>query len=300
MRRRPEASHRSGGLAEADSVIIVEAVREMEAVREASASPVAMMATLGGMHRGHEALLEQSRALGDTLIASLFLNPTQFNDSADLDTYPADTAADLEIFRAHGVDVVFMPSVDEMYPPGGSAPVDPGPLGDVLEGAHRPGHFIGVATVVARLFNVIRPDIAVWGAKDAQQNVIIREVSRRMGMPIDHRIVPTVREDDGLALSSRNARLSSDERAAAPVLYRALSKAHRLFLEGESDAATLRAAVREVVGNEALVALEYVSVASMRDLGEVTRAEAGAMVSLAAVVGNTRLIDNIVLGTGSD
>jgi len=277
-------------------VYIVETVREMETVRESSIGPVAMMATLGGMHAGHEALLTRAREVSATLVASLFLNPTQFNDASDLDRYPTDRERDLEIFRSHGVDVVFMPSVDEMYPPGSEELVDAGPVGSVLEGAHRPGHFAGVATVVAKLLDVIRPDIAVWGAKDAQQNVVIRRISSELGPKVDHRIIPTVRDEDGLALSSRNARLTPEGRAAAPVLWRALAGAQRRFQEGETSVHALLAGIRETVASQDLVSLEYASVSHPETLEDVRQAEDGSLVSLAAAIDHTRLIDNVVLG----
>ena len=258
-------------------------------------SPVSMMATLGGMHAGHEALLHRARREGRSLVASLFLNPTQFNDAADLERYPRDVDRDLAIFERHGVDVVFKPTVDEMYPPGHVTVVDPGPLGAMLEGAHRAGHFLGVATVVAKLLSVIRPDIAVWGAKDAQQNIVIRRMSQDLCLNVKHVIEPTVRAEDGLALSSRNARLSVAERQAAPVLFGALSGARALWDGGERRAEVLRRCVRDMVNGEALTELEYVSVAEPVALRELEQIVPGAVVSLAAVVGSTRLIDNVLL-----
>ena len=271
----------------------------MHAERARAESPVAMMATLGSMHAGHEALLEAARAAGRTVVASLFLNPTQFDDPSDLERYPVDVECDLEIFAAHGVDVVFKPSVTEMYPDGGSTTVDPGPLGRVLEGARRPGHFTGVATVVAKLLTIIRPDVAVWGAKDAQQNVVVRRISRDLGMAVKHVVVPTVRDADGLALSSRNTRLSEGERAAAPALHRALEHAREGFAAGETDAARLRAAVRAAIDSADVFDLEYVSLADPDTLEELETARTGALLSLAARLGTTRLIDNVVLDGGA-
>lgn len=274
---------------------VVESIVEMHHVRATLPSPVAMMATLGGMHEGHEALLNRARREGRSVVASLFLNPTQFDDPTDLKDYPRDVARDLDIFERHGVDVVFKPSVDEIYPPGHGTTVDPGPVGAILEGARRPGHFTGVATVVAKLLVAIRPDIAIWGAKDAQQNVVIRQVARGLCMNVHHVIEPTVRADDGLALSSRNARLSVDERKAAARLFEALSEARKLWRAGERQADVIRQRIRDILAGEPLVKLEYVSVAEPRALTELEEIEPGAVLSLAAFVGSTRLIDNVTL-----
>ena len=267
----------------------------MVEARRALDSPVSLMATLGGMHRGHEVLLDEARTVGRTLMASLFLNPTQFTPGEDLDRYPVDTERDLTIFRAKGVDILFMPSVEEMYPPGDDAYMDPGPVGDVLEGVHRPGHFRGVATVVAKICGTIRPDIAVWGAKDAQQNVVIQNVTDALGLPVEHRIIPTVRADDGVALSSRNRYLSPEERRAAPALYRGLQDAQTLWNSGEVDPVALKAAVEATSSREDLIHLDYVSVADPVTFAEVEQSRSGAVVSLAANLGGARLIDNIVL-----
>jgi pantoate--beta-alanine ligase len=276
-------------------VRVVETVSEMHAVRETLAGPVAMMATLGGMHAGHEALLERARGEGASLVASLFLNPTQFDDPSDLERYPTDKERDLEIFRRWGVDVVFAPSVEEMYPPGSSTVVDPGPIASVLEGAHRPGHFRGVATVVVKILTVLRPSVAVWGAKDAQQNVVIRRITRDLGMAVRHIVVPTVRAPDGLALSSRNTLLSPEERAQAPGLYAALARALAAWRAGERSAERLRDLVREEVASRPLLALDYVSLADPDTLAELEVARQGALLSLAARIGRTRLIDNVTL-----
>ena len=274
---------------------VISSVADMHAARRDLRAPVAMMATLGGMHAGHEALLRRARVLGASLVASVFLNPTQFDDPTDLEKYPADRERDLETFRRHGVDVVFAPSAAEMYPAGAATFVDPGPVAEVLEGAHRPGHFRGVATVVTKLLTVLRPDIAVWGAKDAQQNVVIRRISVDLGMPVAHEIVPTVRAEDGLALSSRNRHLGPRERAQAPSLHAALSRAVARWGSGERNAEVLRTAVRETLEQHSQVRLEYVSLADPDTLEELTEGRAGALLSLAAHVGRTRLIDNVTL-----
>jgi pantoate--beta-alanine ligase len=230
------------------------------------------------------------------VVASLFLNPTQFDDPSDLERYPTNRERDLQIFERHGVDVVFAPTPGDMYPPDAETTVDPGPIAAVLEGAHRPGHFLGVATVVAKILTLLRPDLAVWGAKDAQQNVVIRRISRDLCMGVEHVIVPTVRAPDGLALSSRNRHLSPEERGQAASLYAGLSAARSAWKSGERDAATLLGRVRRAVEAEPLARLEYVSLADPDTLEELPEARTGALLSLAAHVGGTRLIDNVTLG----
>jgi pantoate--beta-alanine ligase len=277
-------------------VRVITSIAEMHRTRGALESPVAMMATLGGMHDGHRALLTRARGAGASLVASLFLNPTQFDDPADLERYPGNREEDLEIFRELGADVVFVPTAEEMYPEGSSTEVDPGPVARILEGAHRPGHFRGVATVVTKILTILRPDIAVWGAKDAQQNVVIRRISRDLGMAVEHVTVPTVRAPDGLALSSRNRHLNEAERAQAISLYAGLERALRAWRSGLRDAELLRDEVRSTTATRPLVSLEYVSVAHPETLEELDVAEPGSLLSLAARVGRTRLIDNVVLG----
>lgn len=274
---------------------VVESIAEMHRLRSDLVGPVSMMATLGGMHAGHQALLARARAEGTSLVASLFLNPTQFGDPSDLERYPQNVESDLALFERMGVDLVFKPSVEEMYPPGHSMVVDPGTMGSMLEGAHRPGHFAGVATVVAKILCAVRPDVAVWGAKDAQQNVVIRRLTRELCMEVRHVVVPTVRADDGLALSSRNARLSDDERPAAAILFRALSEGAQLWKAGQRDAHTIRERVRAELGREPRVSLDYVSVASPETLAELESVVSGSLLSLAARLGPVRLIDNIIL-----
>jgi pantoate--beta-alanine ligase len=274
---------------------VLTTVAGMHVAREALQGPVAMMATLGGMHAGHEALLRRAREEGASLVASLFLNPTQFDDPSDLERYPTDRDKDLATFEGHGVDMVFAPTVEEMYPPGASTEVDPGPVARVLEGAQRPGHFRGVATVVAKILTVLRPDVAVWGEKDAQQNVIIRRLSQDLGMAVRHVLVPTVRAPDGLALSSRNRHLSEEERAQATSLYAGLRRAAALWAGGEARSECLREAVQVTVEAHPLVSLEYVSLAHPDTLDELEDAVPGALLSLAARVGRTRLIDNVTL-----
>ena len=257
---------------------------------------VALVATLGGMHAGHEAHLVKAKQLADVTVGWLFLNPTQFSPSEDLATYPHDRRADLAMFEKHGTVAVFAPSVSEIYPPGESFRVDPGPIATVLEGARRPGHFVGVATVVAKMFSIMRPDIAMFGEKDAQQLRIIEKMNRELGFGIEIVRIPTVREPDGLALSSRNRYLTAEQRAAAPVLYKALSAGRDLWHSGERNASAVRARVNEVLRTEPRVEPDYVSVSDSGTLVELEDAVSGeALLSLAAKVGSTHLIDNVLL-----
>ena len=204
---------------------VIKTVAAMHAARLSMQSPVAVVPTLGGLHAGHEALLHAARERAESVVATLFLNPTQFGENEDLARYPADRERDLAIMRSAGVDAVFAPSVDEMYPPGDAFTVNPGPIGDVLEGAQRPGHFRAVATVVAKLFNATRPDLAYFGEKDAQQLEVVRRMARDLRFDIDVVPVETVRDENGVALSSRLEYLSENERAAAEIAYTALCSA---------------------------------------------------------------------------
>ena len=244
---------------------------------------------------GHEALLARARAECDTVIASLFVNPAQFSPSEDYATYPRNRERDLDIFEARGTDVLFEPLVEEMYPAGESTRVDPGQIASVLEGAHRPDHFEGVATVVAKLFNIINPNAAYFGRKDAQQLVIVERLVRDLRMGIEIVPVETVRDPDGLALSSRNANLADGPREAAASLYRALNAAEVSWANGERSGDKLRAAMLAVLRGEPLIKVDYVSAAYPGTFEELDEVDGPALLSLAAWVGGTRLIDNIAL-----
>lgn len=278
-------------------MIVARAVAELRAARQGVDSPVGLVPTMGYLHAGHLALVRAARAENASVAVSIFVNPTQFGPADDLAAYPRDSDRDLAMLADAGVDLVFMPSVGEMYPSGAAVAVDPGPLGDRLEGAARPGHFRGVATVVTKLFNLVRPDRAYFGWKDAQQVIVLRGVVRALMLPVEIRACPTVREPDGLALSSRNVYLAPAERRAAPALYRGLCRAADVWRAGETDAEQLRAAVRAEVAEHRELALEYVSVAHPETLEELAAVGSdGALVSLAARAGRARLIDNVRLG----
>ena len=276
---------------------VIETAAEMREARRGLKGRVALVATLGGMHAGHEAHLVKARELGDVIVGSLFLNPTQFGANEDLSKYPHNREDDLAVFERHGAEIVFAPPVSEMYPEGETVRVDPGPIGDVLEGAHRPGHFKGVATVVSKIFAITRPDLSTFGEKDAQQLRIIKKLNRELGFGVEIVPIPTVREPDGLAISSRNRYLNDEERAAAPVLYRSLCAGRDAWDTGERDAERIRSAVRSVLSEQPLVRPDYVSVADSDTLEELSGTVTGpALLSLAAQVGPARLIDNISLG----
>ena len=274
---------------------IVRTVLEMRDVRSGLPGRVGLVPTMGALHAGHEALLARARAECRTVVASLFVNPAQFGPSEDYKTYPRNRERDLEIFEARGTDVLFEPLVEEMYPAGESTRVDPGQIAGVLEGAHRPGHFEGVATVVAKLFNIITPDAAYFGRKDAQQLVIVERLVRDLRMGIEIVPVETVRDTDGLALSSRNANLSDESRKAAAELFRALTAGEVAWAKGERSGDTLRVAMLAVLRGEPLIKVEYVSAADPGTFEELDEVDGPALLSLAAWVGGTRLIDNIAL-----
>jgi pantoate--beta-alanine ligase len=272
----------------------------MRAIRREITGSVALVATLGGIHAGHTAHMDTVRPLCDVAVGSLFLNPTQFASDDDLSSYPADEVSDLAEFESHGFDIVFAPSVDEMYPPdksGGTGipQVDPGPVANVLEGVYRPGHFIGVATVVTRLFSIIAPNMTTFGEKDAQQLRIIQYLNTSLKLGIDIIPIPTVREPDGLAISSRNVRLSPVERKAATVLHRSLLAVQKSWGAGERNGDVLRVSMASVLAREPLAATDYTSIADVDTFHEVAVATKPARALVAVIIGDTRLIDNKML-----
>ncbi|BDG60514.1 pantothenate synthetase [Caldinitratiruptor microaerophilus] len=251
--------------------------------------------TMGYLHEGHMALVERARANCDVVTVSIFVNPLQFGPQEDYARYPRDLDRDLAMLREARVDAVFAPSVAEMYPEEPLVFVEPTRLSDHLCGASRPGHFRGVATVVLKLFNIVQPDVAYFGEKDAQQLAIIRRMVRDLNVPVEIVGVPTVRAADGLALSSRNAYLGPEERAAAPVLYRALQLARDRILAGERDPGRVKAAMRECIAAEPQVRIDYVEIVDAGSLQPVERIEGRVLVAVAAFAGPSRLIDNVTV-----
>jgi pantoate--beta-alanine ligase len=260
----------------------------------------AFVPTMGYLHEGHLRLVDEARARADTVLMSIFVNPLQFGPNEDLARYPRDLPRDRRLAEARGVDALFVPSEAVMYPPGSEIRVVPGPTAARWEGAARPGHFEGVLTVVAKLFHLAEPDIACFGRKDIQQATLVRQMVRDLDWPLEIVVVPTVREPDGLALSSRNAYLDADLRRRAVILSAALGAAHDRFRAGERQAAALEAVARATLASEPAVEVEYVAVAEPRTLAPVESVEADTVVALAARLGRTRLIDNIILGDGLD
>ena len=252
--------------------------------------------TMGAFHDGHASLMRRARDDRDHVVVSIFVNPLQFGPAEDLSRYPRDEDRDLSIAGQLGVDVVFAPSVEEMYPTGlPEVTVDPGPLGDRLEGAVRPGHFRGVATVVAKLFDVVGPSTAYFGEKDAQQLAVIRRMVRDLSVPVEVEGCPTVREPDGLATSSRNAYLSPEQREAAGCLFLALSEAAQMARGGERDAASLVAAMAREIGATPEARIDYAAVVDDETFEEVSAIDGPARALVAARFGDTRLIDNLLL-----
>ncbi len=274
---------------------VIETIAEMKQLRQQLADPVGFVPTMGYLHEGHLALVKRARAENSSVVVSIFINPTQFGPQEDFKLYPHDPQRDLALLEKEKADIVFVPSADEMYPPQFSSWVEVGRVTERLEGASRPGHFRGVTTVVAKLFNIVQPTRAYFGQKDAQQAVVIKKMVADLNMNLEIVTVPTVREPDGLAMSSRNTYLSPEERQAALVLYRALCLTEKLWSQGETDAQRLRQEMLALIQKEPLANIDYVSVANAETLDELDRVKSPALVSLAVRIGSTRLIDNVVL-----
>ena len=275
---------------------VLRSVTDFRLARGQVRGSLGLVPTMGYLHEGHLALVRRARAENGTLAVSIFVNPSQFGPGEDFSTYPRDMERDLALLGDEEADLVFAPSADDMYPLGFDTWIEVGTPAKRLEGEHRPGHFRGVATVVAKLLNIVRPDRAYFGQKDGQQVAVIRQVVADLDMGVDIVVVPTVRGPDGLALSSRNVYLSPEQREAAPVIYDALCQARRLWEEGESSGERLRREVRQILEVEPLItSIDYVSVADASSLEELDLIHQPAMVSVAARMGKTRLIDNILL-----
>ncbi len=259
---------------------------------------IVLVPTMGALHAGHRELLKRGRTFGGRLVMSIFVNPLQFGPAEDLESYPTDLECDLEVAREEGVSAVYAPSATDVYPEGYSTYVDVGELGERLCGRKRPGHFRGVATVVLKLFNLIRPDWAVFGRKDYQQLVIIRRMARDLDLGVNIIGVDTVREPDGLAMSSRNRYLKSAEREAASVIPRALDAAAEAYASGVRSGAEITQKMQKIIENEPHAVVEYIEVCDPDTLDTVDGIEGEVLVALAVRVGSARLIDNRVLGQG--
>ncbi|MEW6126562.1 MAG: pantoate--beta-alanine ligase [Acidobacteriota bacterium] len=279
---------------------IINRVNRMSSVARdlrAQGKIIGLVPTMGALHEGHLSLMAKAREMSDVLIASVFVNPTQFGPKEDLSRYPRDLARDAELAFTKGVDFIFAPTPEEMYPNGFATYVTVERLSEKLEGASRPGHFRGVATVVNKLFNIVQPHFAFFGRKDAQQVIVLKRMVRDLAMNVEIVVGVTVREEDGLALSSRNVYLSSEERKAATVLRRAMEKCRQMYNSGERDCGRLASAMKAIIEAEPLARLDYVAITDINHLEPLATIPhiSPTLVSGAIFIGSTRLIDNIVL-----
>jgi len=274
---------------------VAETITGLKLLRTGLSGTVGFVPTMGYLHKGHLSLVERARAENSTVIVSIFVNPTQFGPREDFKSYPRDTKHDLDLLEQINTDIVFMPLSEEMYPQGFNTWVEVQGLTEQLEGRSRPGHFTGVATVVIKLFNIVQPTRAYFGQKDAQQAAVIQKMVADLNMNLEIIVVPTVRESNGLAMSSRNTYLQPEEREAATILYKALNCARQQWEQGERNADILRNEITSMVNSEPLATIDYVSIADVETFVELTKMDRPALISMAVRIGNTRLIDNIII-----
>ena len=274
---------------------VIERIADFKNLRPHLAQPVGLVPTMGYLHEGHLSLVRRARMENLSLVVSIFINPKQFAPDEDFKQYPRDLKHDLALLKREQVDAVFAPSSKEIYPVGFDSRVEVGRLTRRLEGKGRPKHFRGVTTVVGKLFNIVQPDVAYFGQKDAQQVIVIKKMVADLNMNLKIVILPTVRQPDGLALSSRNSYLGPGERRAATVLYEALTKAEDLWSKDERDAERLRQEMTALIKKEPLAEIDYVSVADAETLDELDTVKSPALVSMAVKIAGIRLIDNVVL-----
>ncbi len=257
---------------------------------------IGLVPTMGYLHRGHLSLVEAAVKDNDKVVMSIFVNPTQFGPNEDYQQYPRDLGADLKAASNAGVDIAFCPTEEEMYPQGFQNYVEPGPLTSFLCGKSRPGHFRGVCTVVLKLLNIVTPQNAYFGQKDYQQFVVLKQMVKDFNLPIVMHCMPIIRENDNLALSSRNIYLTAEQRQAAPKLFAALIEAEQMYANGERNAAVLEQRIKEIIGNYPDARIDYIAIADKNTLEPLTNVEQGAVIALAVWFGKTRLIDNFLLG----
>jgi len=274
---------------------IIETIADMKRLRLELPESVGFIPTMGYLHDGHLALVKRARMENPSVIVSIFVNPTQFGPREDLATYPRDIPRDLALLEKEDTDIVFMPLADEMYPPQFDSWVEVGSISHRLEGAARPTHFRGVTTICAKLFNIVQPTRAYFGQKDAQQLLVIKKMVTDLNMNLEVVTCPTVREPDGLAMSSRNTYLNSEERQIAAVLYQSLNLARQLWSQGKKDAEKIRQQMHALIQQQSLANIDYISIADNETLEELDKIKPLALVSLAVRFGQTRLLDNIVL-----
>jgi len=274
---------------------VIETIAELMALRQQLSDAVGFVPTMGYLHQGHLALVKRARTENSAVVVSIYVNPAQFGLREDFARYPRELDRDFELLQREKADIIFVPSDAEMYPPEFSSWIDVQKVTERLEGASRPGHFRGVATIVAKLFNLVQPSRAYFGQKDAQQTVVVKRMVADLNMGIEIVVVPTVRESDGLAMSSRNVHLSPEGRRAATVLFKALTLARQLGRGGEKDAEEIRRQITSLIQKEPLAGIDYVSIADARTLEELSFIDRPALASLAVTIGRTRLIDNTPL-----
>ncbi|MHB9112444.1 MAG: pantoate--beta-alanine ligase [Thermoleophilia bacterium] len=274
---------------------ITEVRKRIAAARTSPEFVVSLVPTMGFFHDGHLSLMRAARAESDLLVVSIFVNPAQFGPAEDLEAYPRDLQRDLDLASQEGVDLIFSPAETEMYPEGLETYIEVGSVAEGLCGQGRPGHFRGVATVVAKLFNIVRPDVAYFGQKDAQQAAVIRRMVTDLDFATEIRICPIVREHDGLAMSSRNSYMTDEERTQAPALYNALVLAKEFVESGETDAAKIRRAMRRAIGQNYLLEFEYARIVDPDDMQPVATIDRQVLAAVAARAGKARLIDNMLI-----
>jgi pantoate--beta-alanine ligase len=277
-------------------MIVIENIPDMVYLRLNLKEPVGFVPTMGYLHEGHMSLVKKARAENRTVIASIYVNPTQFGPNEDLAKYPRNLERDLAMLDKEGTDAVFFPEDKDMYPAGYDTWVTVDNLTKPLEGNVRPTHFRGVTTVVTKLFNIVRPTNAYFGQKDAQQALVIKKMAADLNMNLKVVVCPTIREPDGLAMSSRNVYLNPEQRKAAPVLYKSLQMAQELFANGEKNADVILGQMTTLIQKEPLGKIDYISISDTETLAELKIIKKTALVSMAVKFGNTRLIDNVILG----
>ena len=277
-------------------MIVIKTIPDMTYLRLNLKEPVGFVPTMGYLHGGHMSLVRKARADNKSVAVSIYVNPTQFGPKEDLSKYPRDLARDLAMLEKEGVDVVFFPADKEIYPAGYDTWVTVDNLTKPLEGDSRPTHFRGVTTIVTKLFNIVRPTNAYFGQKDAQQSLVIKKMTADLNMNLEVVVCPTIREPDGLAMSSRNVYLNPEQRKAAPVLYKSLLLAKDMFAIGERNAAVIMEQMTGLIQKEPLAKIDYISLSDTETLAELKTINKSALVSMAVRFGNTRLIDNIILG----
>jgi pantoate--beta-alanine ligase len=282
-------------------VKIIRSIERMQRTAEElkrKGKSIGFVPTMGALHTGHLSLIKQARKENDIVVTSIFVNPAQFGPGEDYLRYPRDLKTDAALCKKEGVDIIFYPGVGQMYPEGYKTYVVVEKLSNVLCGRFRPGHFRGVATIVTKLFNIVQPDVAYFGQKDAQQAVIMQRMARDLDMPVKIKVMPIIRDTDGLALSSRNTYLNIQERKDAIVLYEALKKAEAMIIQGVTDSSKIKLAMRRIIRRKKSARIQYIEIVDPDELNSVKKIKDKVLIALAVYIGKTRLIDNIIISKG--